>query len=82
MSEDPREHDVGALTGRYSNCFQVGHNAFEVVIEAGQCYGEGDAARFHTRLVTSPAYARELLETLRAALERYEQTYGAIPQQD
>lgn len=70
LNEDPE--------GRYANCFNAGHNAFEVILEFAQFY-EGDVQpRVHTRIVTSPAYAKTFLEVLRESLERYEAVYGSI----
>ena len=64
--------------GRYANYFNAGHNAFEVILEFAQFY-EGDVQpRVHTRIVTSPAYAKTFLEVLRESLERYEAVYGSI----
>ena len=42
------------LEGRYANHFDVGHNAFEFVIDFGQAYDPADVCRSHTRIVTSP----------------------------
>ena len=67
------------LEGRYANNFQVGHNAFEFVLDFGQLYPENTAARFHTRIITGPAYAKVLSETLQGAIEQYERTFGTIP---
>jgi hypothetical protein len=64
--------------GKYANYFQIGHNAFEVVIDFGQAYSEGEQEEFHTRIITSPSYAKELLTVLSKALKEYEQTYGSI----
>ncbi len=65
--------------GRYANIFNVGHNAFEVVLEFGQWY-EGDARpKVHTRIVTSPAYAKTLLELLEGSLQQYESDFGPVP---
>lgn len=33
---------------------------------------------FHTRIITTPAYAKALFETLKDSLEHYEQSYGVI----
>ena len=64
--------------GRYANFFNVGHNAFEVVLEFGQCY-EGDAQpQVHTRIVTGPAYARTLLEVLGSCLQQIESEFGPV----
>jgi hypothetical protein len=66
------------MEGRYANAFQVGHNAFEFVLEFGQAFPESERAWFHSRIITTPAYARMLFETLQEALEQYERTYGMV----
>jgi hypothetical protein len=64
--------------GRYANYFKAGHNAFEVILEFAQFY-EGDTQpRVHTRIVTSPAYAKAFFEVLRDSLATYENAYGPI----
>jgi hypothetical protein len=71
---DPSEE----AEGRYANYFKAGHNAFEVILEFAQFY-DGDARpRVHTRIITSPAYARTFLEVLKDSLETYESVYGPI----
>ncbi len=74
-----RAEDRGPLEGRYANFFKVGHNAYEIIIEFGQLYAEEAAPRIHSRIITSPAYARELLETLRQTVEENE---GKAPLKD
>ena len=74
--------DAGKLEGKYANYFKVGHNAFEFVLDAGQLYPESEEAELCTRIITSPIYAKALLETLRESIERYEQTFGVIPSED
>ena len=64
--------------GRYVNYFKIGHNAFELIIDCGQCYAENEEPQLHTRIITSPAYGKELLKTLRDSLEEYEKTYGRV----
>ena len=66
------------IEGKYANYFMVGHNAFEFVIDFGQYYSENEEAEPCTRIVTSPCYAKELLETLRESIERYEKVFGDI----
>jgi hypothetical protein len=63
------------LEGKYVNYFKVGHNAFEFVIDLGQSYMENQEPQMHTRIVTSPAYAKALLETLRESVEQYERDF-------
>lgn len=64
--------------GRYANYFKVGHNAFEFLIECSQFYPQNEKEHLHTRIITGPAYAKALLETLRESIEQYERTFGAI----
>jgi len=66
------------LEGRYVNYFKIGHNAFELIIDCGQCYADNEEPQLHTRIVTSPAYGKALLKTLRDSLEEYEKAYGRI----
>jgi hypothetical protein len=74
--------EAGPLGGRYANYFKVGHNAFEFLIDFGQFYPETEKAQLHTRIITSPIYAKSLLEILRVSIDRHEQIFGAIPKAD
>jgi len=78
-TKDPRR---GRLRGRYTNYFEVGHNAFEFIIDCGEQYAETSTEQFHTRLVTTPGYAQVLLETLQGSIDRYERTFGPIPKHE
>ncbi len=70
------------LEARYVNAFSVGFNAFEVVVECGQAYEEQPEPLWHTRMITTPVYAKHLLELLKETLDRYEKTFGTIPRGD
>lgn len=63
---------------RYANYFQVGHNAFEVIVEFGQHYDGGSEPQMHTRIVSAPICAKALLDLLRTAIEDYERTFGKL----
>jgi len=79
MPEQPRTGNLGAEPeGRYSNYFKAGHNAFEVILEFAQFYEGDEQPRVHTRIITTPAYARKFLEVLKDSLDRYESAYGSI----
>jgi hypothetical protein len=67
------------LEGRYANYFEIGHNAFEFLLDFGQLYFEAPEGRMHTRIVTSPLYAKQLAEVLHRALSQYEQIHGPVP---
>ena len=77
--EDQDPQNPGSFEGRYANAFQVGHSAFEFLLDFGQVSPESEQVQFHTRIITGPVYAKAFLETLRESIERYEQTFGAIP---
>ena len=56
--------------GQYANYFEIGYNKDEVIILFGQRYvGDKEPPRMHTSITMSPAYGRELLETLNKSLE-------------
>jgi CTP:molybdopterin cytidylyltransferase MocA len=65
--------------GRYANVFRVGFNAFEVVIEFGEQFSDGEHARMHTRVVTNPVFARGLVNSLNDALTNYASAYSSEP---
>ncbi len=73
---------AGQIEGRYANNFKVGHNAFEFVLDFGQFYPEEKMVHLHTRVITSPVYAKTLLGTLQESVDKYEQTFGSIPREE
>ena len=66
------------LQGRYANHYRVGYNTYEFVIDFGQLYEGDNEALFHTRIVTSPRYAKELYKILSESIGGYERTFGSI----
>ena len=76
MDENAADETPTPIDGRYANVFQVGHNAFEFVIDFGQQYGHGERARFHTRIITNPAHIKALIDTLGDSLRHYSSEYG------
>jgi hypothetical protein len=64
-----------APKGVYANYFEVGHTAFEFVLDFGQAYTNRPTS-CHTRIVTSPLYAEALGQTLQDALARYRARFG------
>jgi Protein of unknown function (DUF3467) len=81
-NDNKAPQEIGEVEGRYANYFKVGHNAFEFLLDFGQYYAESQRAQFHSRIITNPFYAKSFLEILRQSLERYEQTFGAIPKEE
>ena len=66
------------LEGKYANYFAVGHNAHEFIFDFGQHFSEIDQAELNTRIITSPTYAKTLLEMLGDSIDQYEQYHGII----
>ncbi|HEY7306768.1 MAG TPA: DUF3467 domain-containing protein [Bryobacteraceae bacterium] len=75
-SEEPKHRQSGkgfsAKEGRYANFFQVGHNAFEFLLEFGQ-----QDRGIHTRIYVSPQYARVLSDLLLETLRQHEREFKA-----
>jgi len=82
VDELPGSAQCGEVEGKYANYFQVGFNAFEFLLDFGQLYYDGKQECYHTRIVTGPSYARELLKVLSTSLEQYERTFGPIKTQE
>jgi hypothetical protein len=83
MSNESKDvQDQGEPNGRYANYFTVGHNAFEFVFDFGQIHTEGRRAPLHTRIITTPVYAKSLLGLLKQSIEQHEQLFGTIPSGD
>jgi Protein of unknown function (DUF3467) len=61
--------------GRYANFFQIGHNAFEFLLEFGQQEG-----KIHTRIYVSPPHARMLCDLLSDTLAEHARIFGAGPE--
>lgn len=76
--DDGDEFHGSQAEGKYANYFQVGHNTLEFVIDFGQSFSNGTEEHFHTRIVTSPPYAKELLKVLEDSIDQYESVFGPI----
>ena len=75
---DWRPKESPGLVGQYANYFTIGHNAFEFVLDFGQFFPDSAVPQIQTRVITSPAYAIELLTTLQESVARYEETFGPL----
>jgi hypothetical protein len=64
---------------KYANYFEIGHNAFEFLLDFGQLFSGDQAGRIHTRIITSPYEAKQLLKLLEASVRQYEDSFGSIP---
>ena len=80
--DDKSESAVRQVKGQYANYYKVGHNAFGFVIDFGQMYEDNDKPQFHTRIVTSPVSAKELLQLLSDSIDDYERHYRKISDEE
>ena len=78
MSRTSAPRNQKASKGLYANYFEVGHTAFEVVIDFGERYEGQGRSPCHTRIVTSPLYAEALRRTLEDALAQYRESFGTV----
>lgn len=62
----------------YTNYFEIGHNAFEFLVDFGQFQPEAEAVAMHSRIVTGPVHAKLLAQLLSQAINRFEDEHGAI----
>jgi hypothetical protein len=68
------------IEAHYTNHLGIGQNSFEFVLDFGQFYaGDEKTALVHTRIVTSPFYAKCFSDLLKESLRRYEDINGPIP---
>lgn len=78
----PSWEEPSNLEARYANCFKIGYNAFELVIDFGQISGSEERARLTSRIVTNPRSAKALHEILGQSLAEYEGTFGLIQEKE
>lgn len=68
--------DERLLEGKYANVFRVGHNPVEFVLDFGQFFPTGKE-QLHTRIITSPLHAKELLRVLHESVDEFEREFGS-----
>lgn len=66
------------IEGRYANYFKIGQNAVEFILEFIQFYPGNEGEHLHTRIITSPIYAKTLAKMLQESIQQYEKTFGTI----
>jgi hypothetical protein len=66
------------IQGQYSNRLKVGYNGYEFVLDFAQYHIGEKKEDYHTRIITTPAYAKSLLDVLQKSIDQYEKSYGSI----
>ena len=66
------------VEAQYANSFRVGYNAFEILLDFGKVSGESGKAQIQCRIITTPALAQVLLNTLEQSVKEYQGGFGEI----
>ena len=85
MSKDSRTDDKKAVFhvdpamegGVYANAANILHSPNEFILDFIMAL-PGDRRKVVSRLITSPAHAKQLVEALARNVEKYEAAYGVI----
>ncbi len=77
-SHRPAGKSPESLEARYANYFEVGHNAYEFIVDFGQYQPQGESVQMQTRMVTGPVFAKLLARLLSQAVEQFESEHGVI----
>ena len=62
----------------YANYCEVGHNAYEFLLDFGQFRPESGTVQVHSRIVAGPVQAKLFARLFSDAVERFEAQHGAI----
>jgi hypothetical protein len=78
MTDDPLLKHASTPLATYANYCEVGHNAFEFLLDFGQFQPEVETVHVHTRIVTGPVLAKLFARLLTDAIVRFEAAHGLI----
>lgn len=62
----------------YANYFEVGHNAFEFLIDAGQVEPQSGGIQLMSRIAVSPVHAKLLAQLLMRSIAQFESMHHEI----
>lgn len=63
----------------YANYFEVGHNAFEFLLDAGQVEPQSGQVQLLSRIAISPVHAKLLARLLAQSIDQFECAHHEIP---
>jgi hypothetical protein len=63
----------------YANYFEVGHNAFEFLIDAGQLEPQSGQFQLMSRIAVGPVHAKLLAQLLTRSIAQFEAAHHEIP---
>ncbi|WP_266170736.1 DUF3467 domain-containing protein [Dyella subtropica] len=67
------------LLASYANYFEVGHNAFEFLIDVGQVEPQSGGVQLMNRIAASPVHAKLLAQLLVRSIAQFEAAHHEIP---
>lgn len=76
-NSEPRS-DQKCIVAGYANYFEVGHNAFEFLIDFGQINPQNGEININTRVAVGPTHAKLFSRLLDGAVKQFEQQFGTI----
>lgn len=91
MTATPQPQTQGACAGEggfrherpplacYANYFEVGHNAFEFLLDAGQLEPQSGEVQLLSRIAVSPVHAKLLAQLLNQSIDQFERKHQEIP---
>jgi hypothetical protein len=88
IPKDKTPPDKNKIKEKYANYFKVGYNAYEFIIDfcryypENDCYSENEKAKLCERIITSPVYAKVLMNILMKSIKEYEDTLGLIEEDE
>lgn len=68
------------LIADYANYFEVGHNAFEFLIDFGQVDPQSGDIHLNSRIAVGPTHAKMFLNLMIKAVAQFETEFGRIPE--
>lgn len=63
----------------YANYFELGHNAFEFLLDAGQVEPQSGEVQRLIRIAINPVHAKLLAQLVAQAIEQFERMHHEIP---
>jgi hypothetical protein len=72
------EIDEQTANGIYSNLAMFRHSENEFILDFIFFQPQDGKAKVRSRIITSPAHAKKILEALKANIAKYEEKFGAI----
>lgn len=74
----PLEHEADNLSEAYANCFRVGYNSAEFIMDFGRQF-DAAASVYYQRIITTPSDAKRLCYLLETSIAGFEEKFGSIP---